>query len=106
MTEPATGADNLRDAAIDRLRKKREFHRHAFAYVLVNAFLVVVWWMTGVAFFWPAFPIFAWGIGLAFHSLDVYWPAPSGNQIDAEMKRLRNGGGHERMYLGRPGGTQ
>jgi Domain of unknown function (DUF1707)/2TM domain len=34
------------------------------AFILVNALLVVVWAATGAGYFWPAWPILGWGIGL------------------------------------------
>ena len=38
---------------------------HALAYVMVNLLLVAVWFVTGAGFFWPVFPLFGWGIGMA-----------------------------------------
>jgi hypothetical protein len=52
----------LRQLALGRLKKQAEFKLHAMIYVLVNGFLVVIWWMTGVPFFWPVFPMFGWAL--------------------------------------------
>jgi hypothetical protein len=41
--------------------------------VLVNGFVVLIWAITGSGFFWPVFPIAAWGIGLVLSAWDVYW---------------------------------
>jgi hypothetical protein len=79
----------LREGAIARLRKKRELGAHLLAYVLVNGFLVAIWAMTGAGFFWPAFPVFGWGIGLVFHTLDVYRREPSEERIRREITRMR-----------------
>jgi hypothetical protein len=39
------------------------------------------------------FPIFGWGIGVAFHVWDVYFPESfSQNQVQREMARLRERG--------------
>ncbi|MBC7291168.1 MAG: 2TM domain-containing protein [Actinotalea sp.] len=88
---PAGDADQqLRAAAVKRLEARRGLGAHALAYVLVNGFLVVIWWMNGTeGFFWPAFPILGWGIGLAFNAWDVLFPGPSEERIRAEMDRLR-----------------
>ena len=80
--------DELREQALARLQKKREFHAHLFAYVLVNAFLVAIWAVTSAGFFWPIFPILGWGIGLFFHGWDVYQRPTSEEEIRAEMDRL------------------
>jgi uncharacterized membrane protein len=82
--------DRLRQQAMTRLRKKTDFHAHLLAYVLVNAFLVAIWWFTGHSFFWPIFPILGWGIGLAFNAWDVYRRHDyTEEQINREMNRLR-----------------
>jgi hypothetical protein len=64
----------LRDKAVQRLKKRRDFHAHLLMYVLVNGFVVLIWALTGSAgFFWPVFLIAAWGIGLVMNAWDVYW---------------------------------
>ena len=62
---------------------------HALAYLSVNVLLVAIWVATGAGFFWPLFPIFGWGIGLAFHAWSVYWPEPGEEQVDREIERIR-----------------
>ena len=81
--------EELRDQALKQLRKKREFSANLFAYVLVNAFLVGIWAVTGAGFFWPVFPILGWGLGLFFHAWDVYQRPPTEDQIRREMDRLK-----------------
>ena len=63
-TDPAAEA-TLRELAVSRLKKQADFRLHVLIYLLMNGFLVVIWWMTGSTFFWPVFLIFGWGIGLA-----------------------------------------
>ena len=96
MTEYTTDGtvqtdDELRQAAIKRLKDKRDFTAHVLAYVMVNALLVVIWASTSAGFFWPIFPLFGWGIGLAFHAWDVYSKPATAEKIAAEMERLRRG---------------
>jgi 2TM domain len=81
--------EDLRKMAITQLRKKREFLQHAVAYVVVNLALNVIWLLTMPdGFYWPVFPLFGWGIGIVFHALDVYSPAPTESKIQREMNRL------------------
>ena len=82
------GGDDRRERAIRRLKAKGEFKVHLLAYVLVNAFLVVIWAVSGADFFWPVFPILGWGIGLVFHAWDVYGNEPSEEKIRREMDKL------------------
>jgi len=79
----------LREEALQQLKKKAEFKMHLFTYVVINALIVGVWLMTGSGFFWPIFPIVGWGIGLAFHAYDVYNGPPSEGDVQREMDRLR-----------------
>lgn len=78
-----------RDQALAQLKKRRDFHGHLLAYVLVNAFLVVIWAAIGVqVFFWPIFPIAGWGIGVAMNAWDVYWRHPiTETDIKHEIER-------------------
>ena len=87
---PAAPAGGVREAAKLRLRKRRELQAHLLAYLLVNAFLVTIWWLTSPGgFFWPMFPLFGWGIGLVFHAWDVLVGSePSEEAIRAEMDRM------------------
>ena len=81
---------DMRERAVERLKKKRDFKAHLLAYVLVNASLVGIWAATNTAFFWPIFPILGWGIGVLFNAWDVYWrTAPTEDQIRREMDRQR-----------------
>jgi hypothetical protein len=62
----------LREQAITRLRKRRDFRIHVRVYVIVNTMLVVIWVVTG-GFFWPIFPILGWGIGGGCERLGRLW---------------------------------
>lgn len=81
--------EELRAAAVKRLKDKRDFTAHLLAYVSVNVLLIGIWWVTSPGFFWPVFPILGWGIGLMFHGWDVYSRPATAEQIAAEMDRLR-----------------
>jgi hypothetical protein len=74
--------------------KKRDFHGHLLVYALVNAFLVVIWVVTGPhGFFWPVFPMVGWGIGVVMNAWDVYWrPEITEQDIEHEMKRQHKRG--------------
>ncbi len=80
----------LREQAIGNLKKKRDFRAHVLIYVLVNAFLIGIWAISGAGFFWPAFVLGGWGIGLAANAWDVYGRKPiSESEIQRESERLR-----------------
>ena len=82
----------LRERALKRLKKRRDFHGHVLIYVLVNTFFVVIWAVTSPdGFFWPIFPIVGWGIGLVANAWDVYFAGEiTDDQIDREVQHLAN----------------
>ena len=83
-------SQDLRARAVAQLKQRRDFSTHLFVYVVVNAFLIGIWAFTGAGLFWPAFPLFLWGIGLVLNAWDVYWRKPvSEERIRREMERLR-----------------
>ncbi|HJU97602.1 MAG TPA: 2TM domain-containing protein [Jiangellaceae bacterium] len=87
-----TSADTaLRERAIKRLKKQRDFKGHLLVYALVNAFLVLIWAMTNPdGFFWPVFPIVGWGIGVVLNAWDVYQDDEfADEEIRKEMEHLR-----------------
>ena len=91
--EQTSRETDLRSQAVHRLHKRREFHTHLTAYLLVNSLLVGIWLVvaltTGAWFPWPVFPLLGWGIGLAFHARAVYGPSISEADIQREIERLR-----------------
>jgi hypothetical protein len=89
MTTDMTTRPDLRDAAVQQLKKKRGLQAHLLAYVMVNLLLNALWFLTMPGgFYWPIFPLLGWGIGLAFNVWDVYAPAPTESDIQREMRRL------------------
>ncbi|MDH3295014.1 MAG: 2TM domain-containing protein, partial [Acidimicrobiia bacterium] len=60
--------EDRRQAAIGRLKAKRDFRSHVAIYVIVNVGLVIIWAVAGGGYFWPIWPIAGWGIGLAFNA--------------------------------------
>ena len=91
MTEQQLPVD-LREQAIKRLKKRRDFYGHVLVYVLVNAFLVVIWAFTSPdAFFWPIFPIVGWGIGVVMNAWDVFFSSEIDEErIQREMDHLQH----------------
>ena len=51
--------------------------------------MVVIWSMTSGGFFWPAFPMAAWGIGVVMNAWDVWQGDFSEADIEREVARLQ-----------------
>ena len=81
-----------RASAIERLKAKRAFVQDLVAYVVVNLALVFVWAITGGGYFWPAWVMAAWGVGVLLHAWTVFAERPiTEDEIAREMRRQ---GGH------------
>ncbi len=80
----------LRERALTRLKKKRDFHAHLLVYTMVNSFFVLIWAIVGFGgFFWPIFPIVGWGIGVVMNAWDVYHVEDFGEpEIQREIARM------------------
>jgi hypothetical protein len=83
--------EELRQLAIKQLRKKRDFTTHLLTYVVVNAFLVGIWYfVAGRGYFWPGWVLLGWGIGLVLNAWDVYGRREiTEAEIQREMERQR-----------------
>ena len=57
--------------AVERVEKLKEFYQNLTAYCIVIPFLIFINLRFSPGFNWFWFPIFGWGMGLAFHFLDV-----------------------------------
>jgi hypothetical protein len=87
-TEPGSIDDKCRADAVRTLEKKRGWQAGMVAYVVVNAFLVGIWFMTGRGYFWPAWVLGGWGLGMALSFWDLYLRRPiTEEDIEAELHR-------------------
>lgn len=91
MNDETARQSELRERAIKRLKKRRDFYAHVMVYLMVNAFLVLIWGMTTPdAFFWPVFPIVIWGIGVVMNGWDVYFAQEIHEErIQREMEHMQ-----------------
>jgi len=62
----------LMKLAKKRVDAKKGFIWHIASYVLVNSFLILIYFITSAfGYFWPIWPITGWGLGLALHGVSV-----------------------------------
>lgn len=45
---------------------------HVRVYVVVNAFLIGVWFLAGMGYFWPAWVILGWGVAVVLQSIATF----------------------------------
>ena len=82
--------EDLREQAIKRVSKRRDLGAHVVTYCVVNAMLVAIWAITGAGYFWPAWALLGWGVGLVLNVWDVYFRRPvTEHDIQQEIERLQ-----------------
>lgn len=68
--------ENVKDPQVWAVAQKRaSFKRSLTMYVLVNLFLVGVWYFTSDGnsrHFWPLWPMLGWGLGIGIQYLNAY----------------------------------
>jgi hypothetical protein len=71
-----------------RVTDRRDFGSHLVVYAVINGFLVLVWAVTGAGYFWPAWVMGGWGIGLVLHAWEVFVRRPvTEADVEAELHR-------------------
>ena len=88
---PKMTEEQVYEAARKRVEEKRGFFVHLAVYIIVNLFLVCIWWFTGAGFPWFVFPLGGWGIGLIMHFLGVFVfnRLPDQAAIEREAEKIR-----------------
>jgi hypothetical protein len=81
--------EELYEEARRRVQSRRDLTTHAVAYVVINAMLVGIWAITGAGYFWPAWVLLGWGVGLVLNAWDVFFRRPV-TEADVELELKRN----------------
>jgi hypothetical protein len=85
-------AASQRTQAVKRIEAKREFWRLLILWIGASVALVAVWVVTGdYDYFWPAWPMLAFGAAVAFAGIRAFGPGErviSEADIDAEMQKM------------------
>ena len=89
----AATPEALREQALQRLKKRRDFKAHLFVYSLVNAVVWGIWLVIAASSHswwpWPIFVTLFWGIGLATNAWEVYVRKPiTEEEVQREIEHL------------------
>ena len=83
----------LREQAVGRFQKRRDFIAHLLAYVLINPVVWGIWLVIGLSSHswwpWPLFVTLGWGLGLALNAWDVYGRRPiTEDDVQRDLRHL------------------
>jgi hypothetical protein len=87
--EPETTSDSARTRARKRVEKRRSLQGGVVAYVVINAFLVGVWAMSGGGYFWPGWVLAGWGVALLLGLWDYVRGPVTDADIDKELRSMQ-----------------
>jgi len=84
--------DQLRDAALARLKHRKGLKKQLKTYVITNLTLIVIWALSGQGDFWPVWPIAFWGLALVYQAWSFEHPDQpiSDQDIEREMNRMQS----------------
>lgn len=79
-----------------RVKAKKGFYQHLMSFVIVNIFLFSLNMITSPFTWWFIYPLLGWGVGLAFHYVEVFgipgfdilskeW---EDRELDRELRRI------------------
>jgi fatty acid desaturase len=84
--------DQLRAAAVKRLKDKRNALSTVGIFAIVSILLTAIWALSGGGYFWPAWAMFGMGIAALFILWGTFGPGnrgPSEQEIAEEMRKMR-----------------
>ncbi len=92
----SSNPEALRELALRRVKKRRDFHAHLFSYAVVNTLIWGIWAIVALTsggwYPWPIWVTACWGIGLIFHVWDTYFRRPiTEDEVAKEMEHLLHG---------------
>jgi hypothetical protein len=84
-TEPESSE---RAVVRQQLQARRDFASHLFVFFVVNTAVVLIWAITGSGYFWPAWLIGLWAIGVVMHGWDAFIRRPvTEDDVDAVLRK-------------------
>jgi fatty acid desaturase len=78
------------ERARKRAQRKHKFRGDVAAYVVINAFLIGVWALTGFGYFWPGWVLAGWGVFLVLDAWNIFYRTPvTEADIQRELRKER-----------------
>ena len=78
----------IRKEALKRVKEKRDLRNNASSWAIFAVLFITIWLTTGGGFFWPAFPILGWGLGVFFQWRSISDRGITDEQIRVESARI------------------
>jgi hypothetical protein len=75
-------------------KKRVSFRNHLYSYLIINAFMWIMWLLNGreyneTPFPWPLWCTLGWGFGLFWHYMTAFVMGNKFNQVEKEFEKLK-----------------
>ena len=88
--------EEIREKAEKRVGQRTALLYHIGTYVAVNAFLVIIWALTGAGYPWFLWVMAGWGLGLAINIISYFagskGEAAKDRMVQKEMDKIKKEG--------------
>ncbi len=93
-----------------KVKAKKSFYKHLIAFSIVMPFLFFINLLTSPFHWWFLYPLLGWGMGLAFHYVEVFG-IPGFNiltreweeeELNKELKKIKDNVDNQRLELQPP----
>jgi uncharacterized membrane protein len=84
--------DEIRKIATRRVRARRGFYWHLVVYVVINLFLIGIWYFTGQGNFWPGWVLLGWGVAVVLNAIAVFARDDIGSEraaVEKEIEKIK-----------------
>jgi hypothetical protein len=69
MTQTTSEYEQARTRAL----RKRKFRGDVVGYIVINAFIIGIWAVSGFGYFWPGWVLAGWGVLLILDGYDAFY---------------------------------
>ena len=72
-----------------RVLRKRKFRGDVVGYIVINAFLMGIWAVSGFGYFWPGWVLAGWGVLLVLDGWDAFYRRDV-TEVDVQRELHKN----------------
>lgn len=81
--------EHLYSQAKSKVKSRKKFYSHVITWILLSILFIFINLFTS-DYFWAIFPILAWGIGVAFHGIQVFSDEWEEQEVEREFNKMKN----------------
>ncbi|NNC95676.1 MAG: 2TM domain-containing protein [Chitinophagales bacterium] len=72
VIENNNSKEPIEENIIKMAQRRVSFKKHLMSYLIVSCIFWSIWLVSGMGYPWPVWPMFGWGIAIAFNYMSAY----------------------------------